>query len=111
AAILRARLPFLGEWTRRRRELAGLYRSALAGSTANWWPECDPGQVYHLFAVRHQRRNALQEYLAQQGIETLVHYPIPIPQQPAFRSLRSPSCPAATRACEELVSLPLHPAM
>ena len=111
AAILRARLPFLGEWTRRRRELAGLYRSALAGSTANLLPECDPGHVYHLFAVRHQRRNALQEYLAQQGIETLVHYPIPIPQQPAFRSLRSPSCPEATRACEELVSLPLHPAM
>jgi len=111
AAVLRARLAFLPVWTKRRRELAGLYRSALDGSSVAVPPQLDPGHVYHLFAVRHRQRDALQRHLAGQGIETLVHYPIPIPDQPAFRSAADAACPEAARACRELVSLPLYPAM
>ena len=91
AAILRARLPYLPDWTARRRRLAGTYRQTLAAAPVRLLAECDSGHVYHLFVVRARRRAALQDHLATHGIETLVHYPIPIPHQSAVkpRILRS----------------------
>ncbi len=109
AAILRARLPWLKGWTARRRALASRYRHALAGAPVVVPPERDPGHVYHLFPVRTPRRDDLQAYLASRGVGTLVHYPIAIPRQPAFRAVASPPCPAAERAAAEVCSLPLHP--
>jgi dTDP-4-amino-4,6-dideoxygalactose transaminase len=73
--------------------------------------ECDTGHVYHLFVVRSRDRRRLQASLAAQGIETLVHYPIPIPRQAAFAAFASAACPIAARVCDEIVSLPLHPRM
>jgi dTDP-4-amino-4,6-dideoxygalactose transaminase len=110
AAILRARLPLLPARTARRRLLAREYRSALAGSNVAVPPELDPGHVYHLFPIRVQQRTRLQDRLQASGIETLVHYPIAIPQQPAFAS--SPAdCPHAVRAANEVLSLPLYPTL
>ena len=109
AAILRARLPFLEAWTAKRRTLAASYREQLAAAPVAIPPECDPKHVYHLFVVRSARRAELQRYLAGRGIETLVHYPLPVPNQPAFRSVGG--CPRAAAACDELLSLPLHPAL
>ena len=109
AAILRARLPWLAAWTARRRALAARYRRALAGAAVAVPPECDPGHVYHLFPVRTPRRDDLQAHLAARGIGTLVHYPITIPGQPAFRAVAPAPCPAAERAAAEVCSLPLHP--
>ncbi len=111
AAILRARLPRLPGWTARRRALAGRYRSALAGTGVDVPPERDAGHVYHLFVVRTAARDALQQQLAAAGIETLVHYPLPIPRQPALAHAAPAPCPAADRACAEILSLPLHPAL
>jgi dTDP-4-amino-4,6-dideoxygalactose transaminase len=113
AAVLRARLPFLGGWTARRRALAARYRAALeaAGPAMVMLPEQDAGHVYHLFVVRAQARGDLQARLAVDGIETLIHYPIPIPRQPALVDTRPADCPAANRACEEVLSLPLHPGL
>jgi dTDP-4-amino-4,6-dideoxygalactose transaminase len=111
AAILRARLPRLAGWTARRRALAASYRSALAGSPVDVPPEHDPGHVYHLFVVRAPGRAALQAALAAGGIETLVHYPIPIPRQPAMAGVNPADCPEAARACDEVLSLPLHPGL
>jgi dTDP-3-amino-3,4,6-trideoxy-alpha-D-glucose transaminase len=71
-------------------------------------PECDPGHVYHLFVVRTRQRQELQRELLARGIETLVHYPVPIPAQPAMRAVNPASCPVAARACDEVLSLPLH---
>jgi dTDP-3-amino-3,4,6-trideoxy-alpha-D-glucose transaminase len=112
AAILRARLPRLEEWTIRRRALARRYRDEL-GSTDVVAPlaECDTGHVYHLFVVRTRERRALQASLDEQGIETLVHYPVPIPRQPALAGVDSCDCPVAGRACDEVLSLPLHPGL
>ena len=76
AAILRARLAFLPEWTARRRELAARYRVALAGATVTVPPECDPGHVYHLFPVRSARRDAFRAALAADGVDTLIHSPL-----------------------------------
>ena len=111
AAILRARLPLLPAWTTRRRALAARYRERLAGAPVSVPPERDAGHVYHLFVVRSGARAELQAHLAGRGIETLIHYPVPIPRQPAVASATPADCPVATRACDEVVSLPLHPAL
>jgi dTDP-3-amino-3,4,6-trideoxy-alpha-D-glucose transaminase len=111
AAILRARLAFLPAWTARRRALASRYRAALAGSRINVPPECDPGHVYHLFVVRSAKRDETRAALAARGVETLIHYPIALPQQPAFAALHPADCPNATRLANEVFSLPLYPQM
>jgi dTDP-3-amino-3,4,6-trideoxy-alpha-D-glucose transaminase len=111
AAILRARLPLLPQWTAARRTLAQRYRSALQQSDLTIPPECDDGHVYHLFPVRSPARDALQTTLRAAGIETLIHYPVPIPRQPALASERPAECPMATRVCAEILSLPLYPSL
>jgi dTDP-4-amino-4,6-dideoxygalactose transaminase len=114
AAILRARLPRLQAWTDARRSLAAAYRSALAGAPITVLPERDPGHVYHLFVVRSAARRELQAHLTAHGIETLIHYPVPIPRQPAMAAavnVAPAECPQADRACAEVMSLPLHPAL
>jgi len=111
AAILRARLPRLRGWTDRRRAIAARYRSRLAGAPVELLPERDPGHVYHLFVVRTAARDALQAHLAASGIETLIHYPVPIPRQPALAGQNPAECPVAGRLCGEILSLPLHPAL
>ena len=111
AAILRARLPWLGAWTLRRRALAAQYRASLAGTPVDVPPELDAGHVYHLFVVRVGARAELQASLAANGVETLIHYPVPIPRQPALAGTNPSECPLAARACDEVLSLPLHPGM
>jgi dTDP-3-amino-3,4,6-trideoxy-alpha-D-glucose transaminase len=111
AAVLRARLRWLPGWIRERRQLAAEYRKHLAGSTVEVPPECDAGHVYHLFPVLATDRGALQARLKSHGIETLIHYPVPIPRQPAVASERPDACPVADRVCDQVLSLPLHPGM
>jgi dTDP-3-amino-3,4,6-trideoxy-alpha-D-glucose transaminase len=108
AAVLRARLPRLAQWTAARRALARSYRAQLPPRLQPV-PERDAGHVYHLFPVRAGRRDALREHLNAAGIETLIHYPVPLTKQQAFASLASADCPAAARAARELLSLPLNP--
>jgi len=113
AAILRARLPRLGAWTGRRRGLAARYRRLLTNTPGVDVPaERDPGHVYHLFVVRVEgARERLQTSLASGGIETLIHYPVPIPRQPAFAGIQPADCPVAARACDDVLSLPLYPGL
>ena len=111
AAVLRARLPLLPEWTARRRALATRYRAALAGAPVIVPPEREPGHVYHLFPVRSPRRDAFQAHLRAAGIETLIHYPVPIPRQPALAGVPALPCPIADQVCGDIFSLPLHPAL
>jgi dTDP-3-amino-3,4,6-trideoxy-alpha-D-glucose transaminase len=109
AAILRARLPLLAGWTERRRTLAARYRTRLAGAALTVPPECDPGHVYHLFPVRSADRARVRVALEARGIETLIHYPIPLPKQEALASTHPAHCPIAARVADEVFSLPLHP--
>jgi dTDP-4-amino-4,6-dideoxygalactose transaminase len=112
AAALRARLPYLERWTRRRRTLAAKYRVALREVAAvQVPPEFDAGHVYHLFPVLSAERTAVQAQLKSRGIETLIHYPIPIPRQPALATEQPAECPVADRVCEQVLSLPLYPAL
>jgi dTDP-4-amino-4,6-dideoxygalactose transaminase len=111
AAILRARLPRLRGWTDRRRALAARYRERLAGASVVVPAECDRGHVYHLFVVRHDKRDELQRQMLGRGVETLIHYPVPIGHQPALAAFEPAECAVATRTCDAILSLPLHPAL
>ena len=111
AAILRARLAWLPKWTMKRRQLAAEYRAALAGADVFVPPEFDAGHVYHLFPVLSEGRDALRAALHARGVETLVHYPLPISRQPALAGERPAECPVADRVCAQVLSLPLHQGM
>jgi dTDP-4-amino-4,6-dideoxygalactose transaminase len=112
AALLRVGLRYLAEWTERRRALAAFYRRELEGSGVEPLGEQPYARaVFHLFVVRHPRRDALMAALRERGIGTLIHYPIPLHLQPAFASLggRPAELPVAERATAEILSLPLFP--
>ncbi len=112
AAVLRARLAFLPDWTARRRALAREYRARLQASVAITIPPAfDDGHVYHLFPVRSTARDSVQAALRAAGIETLIHYPVPIPRQPALAPEQPADCPIANRVCDEILSLPLYPTL
>jgi dTDP-4-amino-4,6-dideoxygalactose transaminase len=111
AAVLRARLAFLPRWTERRRAIAAKYRAALAGGHLRVPRECDAGHVYHLFPVLTGHRDAFQSHMRGVGIETLIHYPIPIPRQPALKDASPAMCAIADQVCAQVVSLPMYPGL
>jgi dTDP-4-amino-4,6-dideoxygalactose transaminase len=111
AAILRERLVFLPGWTARRRALAAEYRRGLVGAPVVVPEEYDAGHVYHLFPVLTTERDRFQLHLREHGVDTLVHYPIPIPNQRALATEAPARCPLADRICDELVSLPMYPSL
>jgi dTDP-4-amino-4,6-dideoxygalactose transaminase len=114
AAVLRVGLRHLTGWTERRRALGELYQRELGGGPVRLIREQPYARsVYHLFVVRHPRRDAIMAALKEEGIGTLVHYPIPLHLQPAFASLggRPGDLPVAEQAAGEVFSLPLYPAL
>jgi dTDP-4-amino-4,6-dideoxygalactose transaminase len=111
ATILRERLTYLPGWIARRRTIARTYRRRLQHPAVTVPPECDAGHVYHLFPVLAEARAMLQNHLTVQGIETLIHYPVPIPRQPALADVAPADCPVAARICEKVLSLPLYPSL
>jgi len=114
AAVLRVGLRHLSAWTERRRTLAALYGRELEGAGVEL-PREQPyaRAVYHLFVVRHPRRDALADALQEQGVGTLVHYPLPLHLQPVFSSLggKVGDFPVAEKAAGQILSLPLYPEM
>jgi dTDP-4-amino-4,6-dideoxygalactose transaminase len=116
AAVLRVKLPHVPAWTAARRAHATRYRTLLA--QAKLPPELrlpreDAAHVYHQFCIRAPRRDALRAHLTAAGIGTEVYYPEPLHLAPCFAELgyRAGSLPIAERACEELLALPIHPAL
>ncbi|TSE18228.1 dTDP-3-amino-3,4,6-trideoxy-alpha-D-glucose transaminase [Tepidimonas alkaliphilus] len=121
AAFLREKLKKLDEWNTRRKALAIEYFNHLSprplGEGAGvreialpFVPEwADP--VWHLFVVRSQQRDVLQNYLAERGIGTMIHYPIPPHLQPAYAELgyREGAFPISERIHREVMSLPMGP--
>ena len=111
AAVLRAKLPFLDEWNDRRRELAKLYLEQLEDVGVELPPlEPQERHVFHLFVVRVQRRDEVRAELSARGVETAVHYPLPVHRHPAYAHLGAErSFPVSERLCNEVLSLPLYP--
>jgi dTDP-4-amino-4,6-dideoxygalactose transaminase len=112
AAVLRVKLRYLDEENTRRRSLAHTY-DGLLSQTGLGLPRPLPGSdpVYHQYVVRSSRRNELRAYLASAGIDTIVHYPVPVHLQPAYQHLaeRVGALPNSEQAAREVLSLPLHP--
>ena len=110
--VLRTKLPHLDKWNARRQAVAKLYDSMLAGSAVAL-PQVAPHRthVYHLYCIRHPRRDALAEYLKSQGIGSAMHYPVPVHLQQAYAQLqlKPGSFPQAEQAARECLSLPMYP--
>jgi dTDP-4-amino-4,6-dideoxygalactose transaminase len=113
AAILSAKLPYILDWTARRIRNAALYERHLAGIDGICPPKTRPDtqHTWHLYVIRAKRRDALKEWLGRQEIETVIHYPTPLPALPAYRYLgHTPSdFPVASSLQQEILSLPLYP--
>jgi dTDP-4-amino-4,6-dideoxygalactose transaminase len=110
AAALNVKLPKLESWNERRRALASRYAERLKGQPLTL-PAPDPGSVWHLFVIRTPRRDALRDHLEKQGIETGVHYPLPLHLQPPFAPFgcKRGRFPQSERAADEALSLPMYP--
>jgi dTDP-4-amino-4,6-dideoxygalactose transaminase len=112
-AVLGVKLPRLDGWNVARRRHAEEYRAALKGVPGLNFVDELPGMIsnYHLFVVRHARRDALLESLRSQGVMADIHYPMPSHLQPALgaRRGRPGQFPVAEKACGEILSLPMYP--
>jgi dTDP-4-amino-4,6-dideoxygalactose transaminase len=111
AALLRVKLRHLPAWNERRRAIAAHYRHLLKDAPLVLAEERAPARhIYHQFTVRTPKRDALVAALAEAGIGTAVHYPIPIPAQPMFAMPDADRAfPQAARAAAEVLSLPCFP--
>jgi dTDP-4-amino-4,6-dideoxygalactose transaminase len=112
AAVLGVKLRHLEAWNERRRRLATLYADGLAESGVVLPHELeDVTHVYHLYVVRHPRRDDLRAFLHERGIGTLVHYPVPVHLQPAYHDLgyAAGDLPVTESAAREVLSLPMYP--
>jgi dTDP-4-amino-4,6-dideoxygalactose transaminase len=111
AAILSAKLPHLQQWTRSRRDAAKIYDAGLNQVEDVVVPEvaADRTHVYHLYTVRHPRRDALAAHLAANGVQTAINYPVALPFLPAYGRLehRPEQFPNAHRAQSQILSLPM----
>jgi dTDP-4-amino-4,6-dideoxygalactose transaminase len=112
AAALRVRLSRLADGNRRRAALAVRYDAGLTGSV-RVPPPARAGEVpaHHLYVVRVPDRDAFRARLASRGIGSDVHYPRAVHEQPAFAAFSRGPLPVTERAMQEVVSLPLHPAL
>lgn len=120
AAALRVKLPRLDKDNRRRRQIARYYNDhivtpgiilpATAGKGADSI-ESDSSHVHHLFVIRHPERDRLQQYLTENGVQTLIHYPIPPHKQLAYRELNGLTFPLTEQIHREVLSLPISQVM
>jgi len=115
AALLQVKLPYINQWTTERQHLAALYDSTLPNLAELILPKTALGatHVYHIYQVRTRRRDDLQKYLLQKGIETQIHYPVPPHLQKAYAPLHF--TPGTFPITEEItasgLSLPLWPGL
>lgn len=112
AAALRIKLRHLDGWVEARRRLAGIYRELLQDTELELPSEKpDSRHAYHLYVVRHPARDQIRLELGEKGIETGLHYPVPIHLQPAFRGMgfEAGRFPHAENWAAQCLSLPMYP--
>jgi dTDP-4-amino-4,6-dideoxygalactose transaminase len=113
-AVLAVKLPHLDGWNDRRRAVAKRYGQRLAGQGIELpTEESHAHHVYHLYVIQTDDREGLRDFLAQRGIETGLHYPIPLHQQEAYAFLgyRTGDFPVTEKATQRILSLPMYPDM
>lgn len=117
AAILSVKLKYLDQETQARRVIADIYLNNISNESIILpLPPSDDAlqlmsHVWHLFVVRTSNREALQQHLKEQGIQTLIHYPIPPHKQQAYKAWNDKSFPLTESIHREVLSLPMSPLM
>jgi dTDP-4-amino-4,6-dideoxygalactose transaminase len=115
AAILRVKLRWLDQENNRRREIAAQYINGLSQLPDLQLPETyNKDHVFHQFVVRSRDREKLRQWMFERGVGTLIHYPVPVHKQPAYRNrlLCDPKGLKITEhLCDEILSLPMYPQM
>lgn len=112
AALLSIKLTHLNEWTAQRQQIAQWYNEALKNVAEIILPKVhlNATHVYHLYIIRTTKRDELQQYLTQQGISTMIHYPVPPHLQEAYNFLghKKGDFPIAEELANTMLSLPLY---
>ena len=116
AALLNIKLKYLDKETAHRRKIANIYLQGInnpfiALPLNNIDAENYSQHVWHLFVVRTPHREALQKYLAENGVQTLIHYPIPPHKQQAYKEWNNLSYPISEKIHNEVISLPISPTL
>lgn len=112
AAMMRVKLPYLERDTARRQEIARHYRTGINNPLVTLpQVEIESAHVWHLFVVRSEVRELLQQWLTGQGIQTLIHYPIPPHKQQAYPQFHGCQLPRTERIHQQALSLPMDPTM
>ncbi len=115
AVALSAKLKRLDQWNRMRQQVAAWYQDELAGVSGVRLPKVgeDRSHVYHLYVVRVAERDRVLERLNEEGVGSLIHYPIPVHLQPAYQDAgyKKGDFPVAERIASEIISLPMFPHM
>ncbi len=113
AAVLDEKLKHLDAENSRRREIAQFYIRNISNPliTVPGYPEYEKEHVWHLFVIRTPERDKLQQYLTDNGIQTLIHYPIPLYKQEAYKEYAHLSFPITEAIHNEVLSLPMSPVL
>lgn len=112
AAMMRVKLPYLERETTRRQEISQCYRANIKNPFVTL-PQVasESAHVWHLFVVRSDVRELLQQWLTEQGVQTLIHYPIPPHKQQAYFQFRELQLPLTEQIHQQVFSLPMDPTM
>lgn len=112
AAVLRVKLPHIDAWNEGRRRVAEIYNQLLADVGGVVTPEIAQGHVFHQYTIRvvDGDRNFVQKYLADQGISTMIYYPVPQDKLPVYQG-KYPANPVSDLLAGEVLSLPIWPEM
>jgi dTDP-4-amino-4,6-dideoxygalactose transaminase len=110
AAVLRVKLQYIDKWNQGRRRVAEVYNRLLTDVEGVVTPGWAEGHVFHQYTVRVTggKRDRVKEYLAEQGIGSMIYYPIPQDQLPVYKG-QYEACPVSDFAAQEVLSLPIWP--
>lgn len=116
AAMLDVKLKYLDQETQHRRHIAGLYLNGIKNPLiqlplGDVNAETYTQHVWHLFVIRSNQREALQQYLLNHGVQTLIHYPIPPHKQQAYKEWNNLNYPISEQIHDEVLSLPIGPTL
>lgn len=111
AAVLNVKLPYLDKENQRRKQIAKAYLECINNPQTTLIKDNDRDNVYHIFPILSPSRNRLQQYLKDNGIETMIHYPIPPHKQEAYKEWNEQHYPITEFIHQQELSLPCNPTM
>ncbi|MFI5212167.1 MAG: DegT/DnrJ/EryC1/StrS family aminotransferase, partial [Ignavibacteria bacterium] len=109
AAILNVKLKYLDEYCSARQQAAEKYNKRFSGKIENPFVLPDVKHIYHQYSIRVKRRNEMQAFLKDNGIPSMIYYPVPLHLQEAYKyDYKMGDYPVTERVAEDIISLPIH---